>query len=280
MHRAEDWVQYSLDLPFAHPPGERWAYNSSSLILVGEAVASTSGMPLEEFAERYLFDPLGIEMFRWQFSPDGRAWIGGGARMIPREMAMIGQLMLNRGLWNGERLLSEKWIDLSTTKQSDPLTGVDYGYLWQMGSTYIGRDLVTAFWASGNGGQYVIVLPDQGMVVVFTGGNYDSPLADQPFRMLTHSILPAFMRPPLLETVVLSSQEKEELTGTYRLEFEPSATTTVAIEGDQVRLRPPGGEAVVVFEADGEDEIVKQTIYGSFQRFGFVREVVVPSRGN
>ena len=85
--------------------------------------------------------------------------------MIPREMAKIGRLMLDRGLWQGERLLSEDWITKSTTKQSEPRTGVDCGFLWQSGQAFIPQQLVEAFWASGNGGQYIIVLPDQNMAV-------------------------------------------------------------------------------------------------------------------
>ena len=292
MYESHDWVQYSLDLPFAYSPGKRWAYNSSSLILVGEAVARASGLKLDAFADRYLFEPLGIKKFHWQFSQKGRPWIGGGARMIPREMAKIGQLMLNRGLWDGERLLSEEWIDKSTTKQGKTLTGVDYGYLWQSAQSYIGRDPVTGFWASGNGGQYIIILPEQAMVVVFTGGNYNSPLADQPFKILTRYILPAFMHHVTLEAVVLSQQEMEKLTGTYRLEFEASATSIISIHNHRIRLLSPDGEPIdlvahsptfftgdsrygpvtVVFEADNLGEIVKHTIFGNFQRFVFKRE--------
>lgn len=292
MYRTDDWVQYSLDLPFAHSPGEYWAYNSSSLILVGEAVARTAGMRVDAFADRYLFEPLGIKRFRWQTSPKGRAWIGGGARMIPREMAKIGQLMLNRGVWNGERLLSEEWIDKSTIKQGEMLGGVDYGYLWQRGWSYIGRDLVTAYWASGNGGQYIIVLPDDGLVVVFTGGNYDSPLAGQPFQMLTRYILPAFLRPVPLDTVPITQKDMESLTGTYYLDFEPSATSTVSIDNNHIRLLSPDDEYIdlvahsptfftgdsqygpltVIFERGSRDEIVKHTVYSSFQRFVFERE--------
>lgn len=69
MYETDDWVQYSLNLPFAHSPGQHWAYNSSTLILVGEAVARTSGLALEEFANQFLFRPLGIDEFHWQFSP-------------------------------------------------------------------------------------------------------------------------------------------------------------------------------------------------------------------
>ncbi|UCG52301.1 MAG: serine hydrolase [Candidatus Latescibacterota bacterium] len=292
MHDSNDWVQYSLDLPFACSPGERWAYNSSSLILVGEAVARASGLEVDAFADRFLFEPLGIERFHWQFSPKRRAWMGGGARMIPREMAKIGQLMLNRGTWNDQRLLSKEWIEKSTTKQGEMLTGVDYGYLWQRGWSYIGRELVTAYWASGNGGQYIVVLPDIGMVVVFTGGNYDSPLASQPFQMLTDYILPAFLHPTPLEAVILHEQEINRITGTYHLDFEPSATSTVSTQEGQIRLLSPDGESIdlvahspslftggsqygrvtVVFEADNTGKIVKHTIYGSFQRFVFERE--------
>jgi CubicO group peptidase (beta-lactamase class C family) len=289
MYDSDDWVRYSLGLPFAHPPGAHWAYNSSSLILVGEVVARRSGMKLDDFADRYLFEPLGIEEFRWEHSPKGRAWIGGGARMIPREMARIGQLMLSRGVWNGERLLSESWIDKSTARQGEMNTGVDYGYLWQSGETYIGREIVRAFWASGNGGQYIIVIPSQGMVVVFTGGNYDSPLAGQPFGMLTRQILPAFMRPGAFDDVALTEQEAGRLIGTYSLEFEPAAKSKVAFEGGHLRLLSPDnqwielvahsstfftgdssyGPVTVVFEADERYGAIKLTIYGSFQRFVF-----------
>jgi CubicO group peptidase (beta-lactamase class C family) len=292
MHRSNDWVQYSLDLPFAHSPGEQWAYNSSSLILVGEAIARGFGLKLESFANHYLFEPLDIKRFRWQFSPKGRAWIGGGARMIPREMAKIGQLMLNRGVWNGQRLLSEEWINKSTTKQGEMRSGVDYGYLWQSGSSYIGRDLITAYWASGNGGQYIIVLPDHGMVVVFTGGNYDSPLASQPFQMLTDYILPAFLHPVPLETATLTQNEMNRLTGTYVLDFEPSAMSTIRVHDDRILLISPDNESInlvahsptfftgdsrygrvsVVFEETDQGEIVKHTIYGYFQRFIFERK--------
>jgi CubicO group peptidase (beta-lactamase class C family) len=172
------------------------------------------------------------------------------------------------------------------------LTGVDYGYLWQTSQTYIGRDIVTAFWASGNGGQYIIVIPTQRMVVVFTGGNYDSPLASQPFHMLTRFILPAFLDPAPLEEVLLTRQQIAALTGTYRLDFEPLATSVISSNNDRIRLASPEGEAIdliahsptfftgesqygpvtVVFEADEHGEAFKQSIYGSFQRFVFYRD--------
>jgi CubicO group peptidase (beta-lactamase class C family) len=243
-------------------------------------------MKLNDFADRYLFEPLGIEEFRWNVSPKGRAWIGGGARMIPREMLKIGQLMLNRGVWNGERILSEEWIDKSIVRQGNMLAGVDYGYLWQSSWAYFGKERMTAFWASGNGGQYIIVLPDAGMVVVFTGGNFNSSLAGQPFRMLTEYIVPAFMRPVPPDTVTLTDEQMNRLVGVYELEIDSTATSTITVSDGRIQLISPDAETIdlvahsptfftatsqygpltVTFE-ESEQEIVSLTVYGAFGRF-------------
>jgi CubicO group peptidase (beta-lactamase class C family) len=292
MHASGDWVQSALDLPLAYEAGEHWAYNSASLILVGEAVARAAGTTLAEFAQRNLFEPLGIERFQWMTSPKGRAWIGGGAEMIPREMAKIGQLMLERGVWNGRRLLSEDWIDKSTRKQGEWVgAGVDYCYLWQKGRTYSGQERVTAYWASGNGGQHIIVLPDHGIVVVFTAGNYNSPLANQPFEILVRYVVPAFLRPAALEPVTLSVGEIERLVGEYHLDFEPNALSVIEADGSGIRLLSPDNEWIpltahspsfftgdsrygfltVIFDEDETGGVDRHTVYGSFQRFVFER---------
>ena len=293
MYDTDDWVQYALDLPFAHKPGQHWAYNSSSLILMGEMIARDSNMKIDAFAEQYLFKPLGIKNFQWLRSPKDRAWIGGGARMIPREMAKIGLLMQRQGLWNGKRLLSEKWIEKSTHKHIERLGGVDYAYLWQTGSTLIEDKLIKAYWASGNGGQYIIILPDLDMVVVFTGGNYNSALADQPFRMLTRYILPAFHPPEHIEPVNLNQDYLESLSGIFSLDFEPSVTSTIDVYQNNLRILSPDNEYIqlvpvskTIFKGESplygplsvefikniQGEIIKLTIYGSFSKYTFEKK--------
>jgi CubicO group peptidase (beta-lactamase class C family) len=292
MYETDDWIQYALDFPFIHPIGEHWAYNSSSLILVSQAIARSSGMPLEEFADTYLFEPLGISSFQWRRSPNGHAWIGGDARMTPRDMLRIGRLMLNRGTWKGERLLSEEWIDKSTSRQADYPFGVDYGYIWQIGRAFRGDELVTAYWASGNGGQNIFVFPDHGMVVVFTGGNYNLPEAGQPFTLLAEYIMPAVLGgislPPPVE---LSRLELERLTGVYPLDFEPVATSTIEIHEGHLRILTPDdeyisltahsptlfsgrsdwGPLILQFEEGESGEIVRFVANGNFARFTFER---------
>ena len=291
MYETDDWVQYSLDLPIVHARGEHWAYNSSSLILAGEAIARSSGMPLEEFADAYLFGRLGIERFQWAVSPQGRAWIGGGARMVPVDMAKIGQLMLNGGVWEGRRLLSERWIEMSTRPQAEYHAGVDYGFIWQLGQFFLGGELIPAYWASGNGGQYIVVFPAHDLVVVFTGGNYDSPLAGQPFQLLDRYILPALLHPPSDPSAVLAANQLERLTGTYHLDFEPAATCSVEVHAKGLRMLTPDQEYVelrshspywfsgdsqwgritVVFDEDGADQVARLTVYGAGSRFVFQR---------
>jgi len=292
MYETDDWIQYALDFPFIHPIGERWAYNSSSLILVSQAIARSSGMPLEEFASEYLFGPLGIESFEWRHSPQGYAWIGGDARMTPRDMLTIGRLMLKRGEWNGERLVSERWVDESTKRQGDYPFGVDYGYIWQIGRAFRGDETVTAYWASGNGGQNIFVFPDHGMVAVFTGGNYNRPEAAQPFGLLREFIVPAVLGPVLLPAPVeLTQAELERLVGVYALDFEPAATSTIDVHEGRLRILTPDNEYILLdahdrtfftgtsdwgilglrFEEYEGGEIIRFVATGNFARYTFVR---------
>jgi len=295
MYGTDDWVAYSMGLPMATEPGMQWAYNSSSLILVGEIVAAEVREEFHEFAERTLFGPLEID-FRWRFSPRGRAWIGGSARMRPRDMVKIGMLMANRGTWKGQRILSETWIDESTGRHEEEGNGVWYGYLWQTSRDYIGDELVTAYWASGNGGQYIIVLPEKELVAVFTGDNYDSPLAGQPFQMLDRYILPAFLHPAPLPVVDLSMEETAAYQGIYELSFEPLATSTVSLENDRLILVSPEDERIplvahseslfsgvsrhgpvqVEFVRGSAGTIDELTIYGLFSEFSFRHRVEPP----
>lgn len=208
MYESSDWVDYALNLPMANQPGEHWAYNSSSLILVGEIISKTSKMSIPDFANKYLFKPLGIMDFQWGFSPKGRAWIAGNAEMRPRDMAKIGCMVLNNGKWKGYQIISQEWISESTRTHitlekynKDYLEyRIEYGYLWWCRNFYVQdkrvdntRNIET-FLAAGNGGQRIYIFPTQDMVVIFTGGNYDSPLATQQETIILEKyILPAVL---------------------------------------------------------------------------------------
>jgi len=174
---SPDPVRVVLEQRVVSAPGERFIYNSGTTNLLGEVVRRASGMPLREFAERYLFSPLGISDFEWvgfQHDPD-MALASSALYLRPRDMAKIGQLMLQEGTWQGQQVVSAEWVRASvrnaislpsSMRRSFHTAG--YGYQWWLESYNSGR--IKAYSARGHGLQFIVVLPDVGLVVVFTGG--------------------------------------------------------------------------------------------------------------
>ena len=180
MYRQADWVKYILDLRLTSQPGSNWAYCTGGVVSLGAIIEDSSGMQTEDFATNFLFQPLEISNYHWEFTPTGRVDTGGHIHMIPRDMAKIGQLFLQGGLWNQKRLISQKWVDTSTTPHILTNEGYHYGYLWWRGRI----DSHDFYFAGGNGGQYIAILPTLNMVVVSTGSNYNSSVSSQFFTLL------------------------------------------------------------------------------------------------
>ncbi len=217
MARTDDWVHFAIHLPMAHEPGKHWAYNSASLFLLNEVIGQTSGLSVPQFADRYLLEPLGIHDFQWDSDPSGRAWLGGGASMRPRDMVKFGQMCLEKGVWRGRRIVSEEWLSEATQRHAHSEYGQEYGYLWWLGRQDIHGRSFRAFWALGNGGQAIFVCPDVELVAVFTGGNYNSLLELQFMGLLINYIFPAILGPvPGKPQIIPSDATRAELSGTYR----------------------------------------------------------------
>lgn len=150
-------------------------------------------MTIDEFAEKHLFTPLGITNISWGHTSE-KEIIPSGKRlnMTPRDMAKIGQLTLQNGRWNGEQIVSAKWIEESTTPKTK-ITGVDYGYLWWNIPFKEKEKVFISKTATGNGGQYIIIFPELEMVAVFTGGAYNSQEDKLPFAIVKDIFLPTFV---------------------------------------------------------------------------------------
>jgi CubicO group peptidase (beta-lactamase class C family) len=163
---ASDSVQYILDSPMAYDPGEVWTYNSGATNLLGAIVAEVTGTSLFDYAVEKLFTPLGIsssDVFMPQDS-QGRYWASGGAEMLPRDMAKFGYLYLNNGTWDGEQIIPTEWVDQSADTLVDFNDFSGYSYQWWTYPT----DIVNVYSAQGFRGQYIFVIPELDMVVVFT----------------------------------------------------------------------------------------------------------------
>ena len=158
---APDQIQYLLARDIAHPPGTIFRYNSASSHLVSVAIATKSGLNTEAFARERLFTPLGITTLAWPTDSRGISNGGAGLALRPRDLAKIGQLVLQNGKSGDRQIVPETWIRASTSKR---VTGVDYGYLWWIDSIQ-GHSAAVAL---GFGGQYIFVVPSLEMVVVTT----------------------------------------------------------------------------------------------------------------
>ena len=176
---ADDPLEYILGIDLFASPGKAFSYNSGTTVLLGEIIRRAAGMTVQDFAAKHLFTPLGITKFRMIDLPNAKDVFFGssGLYLRPRDMAKIGQLCLQEGLWGDKRIVSSEWIRESMKKSigfppSHALQhfAEGYGYQWWLG-TYSTRN-TKAYLAAGFGGQFIVVFPEIDMVVVLTGGNW------------------------------------------------------------------------------------------------------------
>ncbi|MDD3894627.1 MAG: serine hydrolase [Syntrophomonadaceae bacterium] len=164
MMQSDSWVDFVLNRPMETKPGTVFNYNTGGMEVLSAILNNVNGMTEEEFAQQYLFGPLGITDYKWLKSPEGYSAGGTGLAMRPRDMAKIGQLMLQNGVWDGQQIVSADWVGEATTAKisSTSIPGCGYGYNWWI------RPDIQGYFASGLYGQLIYVLPSQNMVVVFT----------------------------------------------------------------------------------------------------------------
>ena len=190
VYKKADWLQYTIDLPMINKPGEVSTYCTMGVVLMAEIISQASGLSIDQFTKKYLFDPLGIENVKWGHTSKKEV-IASGKRlyMTPRDLAKIGQLVLNRGQWNGKQIVSANWIDEATSSKTT-ITGVEYGYLWWNIPFKTDKGIVISKTATGNGGQYIMAIPDMNLVAIFTGGAYNSQEDKLPFAVVKDVLLP------------------------------------------------------------------------------------------
>ncbi|MEO0346331.1 MAG: serine hydrolase [Pseudomonadota bacterium] len=197
MYPTDDWIKFYLDQPLVADPGSTFSYATSGVVTLGNVITRASELRVPAFTDKYLFEPMGITEYKWPITNSrgnqGLAMTGGGLNLRPRDMLKFGQLYLDGGVWQGERLISEAWIEVSTQKHATSnLYGEDFGYLWRMIDREVDGQPVRSFEAWGNGGQFIMVFPTFDLVAVFTGENYGKfPDMERPFELIDRYILPA-----------------------------------------------------------------------------------------
>ena len=193
----KDWYGAILDLKTIRDPGDTAVYCSINPHLAGGVLARVAKRSLPDLMWGLLGEPLQMRNYFMNLSPRREAYMGGGMQFRPRDFMKLGQLYLNNGTWNGRRIVSQEWIKRSTIPRYPIYPPQKYGYLWWMTEyAYEGRTL-QAYFASGNGGNEVIVIPDLDLVIATYGANYNERAGwDMVLRLIPRYVLPAIGRAP------------------------------------------------------------------------------------
>ena len=202
MTRTDHWVNFALEQRLSHSPGTHMEYNSGVSQILAAILMQQTGMSVVEFAERYLFGPLGITEYQWECDPQGVHTGGFGLKMLPVDLLKFGQLFLQKGTWHGERLISSALVARSTEPfiTVTPPNRGSYGWHWWVdtcktdeASEYSGerkqssgygsgsesesgsintaeqsKPVLHYYYARGFGGQFVYVVPELELVTVLT----------------------------------------------------------------------------------------------------------------
>jgi CubicO group peptidase (beta-lactamase class C family) len=195
----DDPLDHILGKKMVAEPGTRWYYSCGDVNLLGEIIKRAIGQRMDLFAEENLFEPLGITEVEWSFIQPGIILASGSHYMRPRDVAKLGYLLLNKGVWKGLQVLSKQWVEASMSEYISYQIpgwsehyGDSYGYQWWQ-KTYIhnGKD-IEAVIRSGWGCQKIVLFPEQEMMIVLNGGYYTE---SEPFNEIsTQFILPTLPR--------------------------------------------------------------------------------------
>jgi len=259
----EPWTKTFLAQPLPFKPGTHFLYNSPATYMLSAIVQKVTGMTMLEYLRPRLFEPLGIAHPIWSTSPQGITLGAFGLLIRTEDIARLGQLYLQKGVWHGRQLVPAAWVSAATTLQvangSSPQSDWDQGYGYQFW-----RSRHNSYRGDGAFGQYCLVLPDVDAVVVITSGVRDMKAV---MNLLWDTLLPAMQAHALPENAAARGRLTATLAG-LRLRPPPGAPTSPLARGTSGRwyafpdsgrgIRAvaldfgPQGPALVVRSDDGE----------------------------
>ena len=186
--KGREWIKTFLSKDVVNKPGEVFAYDSMVTYMLSAIVQKVTGMKTLDYLKEKLFNKMNISVVNWEESPEGVNTGGWGLHIQSESLAKVGQMWLDKGVWNGEQLISKRWIAQMNTKQAN---GGDYGYGFQ---TWMCKWPGTVR-ADGALGQYVIVVPDKDVVIVLTEASFTN---GKPQRgLIWDKFLPSLSDKPL-----------------------------------------------------------------------------------
>jgi len=255
MVASPDYVQFVLDRKMISVPGKQFIYCSPAIHLLSPILQKATGMTTLDFANQYLFEPLGFGEVMWPRDPQGYYDGWSDVSLHPQDMAKLGYLFLHHGEWEGRQIVSRGWVEEAMKARMETFDD-PYGYGW-----WIEQDVVGAR-ADGRGGQYIYVLPEWDMVIVATGGgfemdeiaeyilasfsDFEKPLpANAEGEIRLKAAIASVAQPPAPTSVALLPDVAREISGkTYVFDPNPASLESVYFEFDG------SSEAVFSLRAD------------------------------
>ncbi|MDZ4792869.1 MAG: serine hydrolase [Bacteroidota bacterium] len=173
-----DAYDFILRQRMVHRPGEKFVYSSGYTQLLAAIVERASGINIEKFTSKYLFQPLGIKNYQWTVEKNGLISAWAGLRMRSRDLLKFGLLYLKNGKWNGKQIIPKNLVTQSLKPQistpfGDSLLSIGYSNQFWIYADHINGRLVNYGQAQGNGGQIIVIDRQNNLVLVTTAGNYD-----------------------------------------------------------------------------------------------------------
>jgi CubicO group peptidase (beta-lactamase class C family) len=172
----DNWKDYLLSVPLTSKPGEKWVYADINPLLISAVIEEVSGMSLKDYAKKKLFDPLGIKQFYWYTNAANQTGAAGNLYLSTLDFAKLGVLVVNEGKWRNLQIITPEYIkslsgetfDLS---EDNPYADA-YGIFWYKSHRTFGGKKVDYLFASGNGGNHLIIIPDKKIVIALTSSAY------------------------------------------------------------------------------------------------------------
>jgi hypothetical protein len=260
-------IKAFLSLPVEHAPGSHWVYNSAASYILSAIVQKLSGQTLVEYLTPRLFEPLGIEGATWESHPNGINFGGWGLNLKTEDIALFGQNYLQKGEWNGQRILPEVWIDEATRRQIS--NGEDPHSDWAQGYGYqFWRCRHNIYRGDGAFGQYCIVMPDQQAVLAITAGVADMQAV---LNLVWDTLLPAMGAHQLPGDEKMASKLAECLKGLKFIAPQRGGTSPITkqIAGKTYRFEP-NYETLhsMSFEFGEHDGVLNYRLLGGGKRRG------------
>lgn len=169
----DNWKDYILNVPIKREPGNGFVYADIHPLLIGLGIEEAAGMSLKDYAQEKLFNPLGIKQVYWYTNEANQTGAAGNLYLTTLDFAKLGVLVANEGKWGNEQIIEsdyvEEMINSKNPSIKDWFTVADtYGMFWYKGSRVFGGKTIDYMLASGIGGNYVVVVPEEKLVIAIT----------------------------------------------------------------------------------------------------------------